>query len=334
MRTAKRDKGRFALSVCACVLVWTIPPSVAASAPLGCDATDYVIEELPLIPTAINDSGDVAGTTSEHLAAVWSKRHGLIPIPLPPGYLHSEASAINASAVVTGTVYDGDYREHRAFVFSAGKTRLIDGDQGRAFHINDRNQLVGESMPVGRSVMQPTVWNGDDPTSLQNCCSGTATSNNNQGLIVGLSYDQAGRYSATLWEGARPLRIIGPTEQFSSAIGINSRGHVPIETPRSVYLYRNHQLEEISLSKQFPNQARGLNDCDVLVGSFGPFTDALRAFRWDAKHGFEDLNNRLPSNSGWTLKYASAINNRGEIVGRAEKEREDATGYLLIPKRR
>jgi hypothetical protein len=86
------------------------------------------------------------------------------------------------------------------------------------------------------------------------------------------------------------------------------------------------------LSKRFPNQARGLNDCDVLVGSFGPFTDALRAFRWDAKHGFEDLNDRIPSNSGWRLKYAAAINNRGEIVGRAEKKREDEMGYLLIPK--
>jgi hypothetical protein len=44
------------------------------------------------------------------------------------------------------------------------------------------------------------------------------------------------------------------------------------------------------------------------------------------------LNSLIPGNSGWTLKSATAINDRGEIEGRGDFHHDDR-GFLLIPQR-
>ena len=77
---------------------------------------------------------------------------------------------------------------------------------------------------------------------------------------------------------------------------------------------------------------RAINSCDVIVGSYGPFGDADRAFVWSEAQGFQDLNDLVAPHPGWTLQAATAINEVGEIVGWAEHNHEDA-GFLLIPKR-
>jgi hypothetical protein len=44
------------------------------------------------------------------------------------------------------------------------------------------------------------------------------------------------------------------------------------------------------------------------------------------------LNSLIPGDSGWTLKFATAIDERGEIVGRGDFH-HDERGFLLIPQR-
>jgi hypothetical protein len=87
----------------------------------------------------------------------------------------------------------------------------------------------------------------------------------------------------------------------------------------------------VDLSSRYPSQPRAINNCDVIVGSFGPFADAERAFIWDKSGGFRDLNTRIASDSGWTLESANSINDHGEIVGRGDYKGQDDTGFLLIP---
>ena len=62
--------------------------------------------------------------------------------------------------------------------------------------------------------------------------------------------------------------------------------------------------------------AQAMNNCDFVVEGYGANFDKYRAFLWNAAAGFQDLNSLIPSDSGWTLKSATAINDRGEIVGR------------------
>jgi hypothetical protein len=86
----------------------------------------------------------------------------------------------------------------------------------------------------------------------------------------------------------------------------------------------------LELSSQYPSQPRAINNCDVIVGSFGPFADSKRAFIWDKSGGFRDLNTRIASDSGRTLESANSINDHGEIVGRGDYKGQDDTGFLLI----
>ena len=75
-----------------------------------------------------------------------------------------------------------------------------------------------------------------------------------------------------------------------------------------------------------------MNDCDVVVGGYGPDSDHYRAFVWSAAGGFRDLDSLVAADSGWTFESATAVNDRGEIVGEGVFHREE-TGFLLVPRR-
>jgi hypothetical protein len=127
------------------------------------------------------------------------------------------------------------------------------------------------------------------------------------------------------------MQSIGPPQEYSSAIAINVRGHVLIEAPSGALFHAEASSTRLKLAAKTPSHPRALNDCDVVVGSFGPFSDASRAFVWEKSQGFQDLNSLIPPDSGWKLESAAGINNRGEIVGKGDSKHRDNSGYLLIP---
>jgi len=176
-------------------------------------------------------------------------------------------------------------------------------------------------------------WSKKTLQALGGCCGGAAKGVNNRGDVIGDVYDEAGRYHAFLRNANRGMQTIGPPDRYSSAIALNQHGHVVLTAFPDVFLYSGGSLARLELSPQYPSQPRAINDCDVVVGSFGPFADAERAFIWEKSWGFLDLNANIPSNSGWKLESATSINNHGEIVGRADYNGRDDTGFLLIPDR-
>jgi probable HAF family extracellular repeat protein len=307
-------------------------PAVGAqAAPAGCAVVRYRVMNLPLNPAAINDSGEVAGTTAAHRAALWSARRGLKELPLPPGFVNSEAVSINNHGHVLVIAHDRTFSKHAAFVFAAGTLTLLRGEQARAFHIDDADAVVGESLVSGKTGSQPVVWQHHTLHPIESCCSGTATASNKTGEVVGNAYDENGRYHAFLWTKGRGMQSIGPPQEFSSGVAINARGHVLIGAPSGALFYVDASSIRLKLAAKTPSHPRALNDCDVVVGSFGPFSDASRAFVWEKSQGFQDLNSLVPNGSGWKLESAVDINNRGEIVGKGDLRYQDNSGFLLIP---
>jgi uncharacterized membrane protein len=247
------------------------------------------------------------------------------------GFYTSEAVGVNSAGYVTGTVYERNSTKHRAFTFSSEKLLLLEGEQSVAHWINASSEVAGEAIMPGKATTGPVLWTEKATIPLGGCCGGVATGVNNHAQVIADRYDEAGNYHASLWDSTHGLKTIGPPNRYSSAIAINDSGHVVIQAFTEVYLYADGKLTQIGLSSKFPGQPRAINNCDVIVGSFGPFADANRAFLWEKSNGFRDLNSLVPSDSGWKLEAATGINDHGEIVGWGDYRGEDDTGFLLVP---
>jgi uncharacterized membrane protein len=321
------------------LVVIAMLPGVAAcllaeqSNSASCIAERYKVIALPLRPAHINESRQVAGTTIGHRAALWTEQSGLRELPLPAGFYNSEATAVNNSGHVTGVVYDRAFSKHRACRFANDVLSLLPGEQSHPYDINDSDEVAGESLLPGKKTTAPVSWTGNTIRSLGGCCGGSAKGVNKNGDAIGDEYDETGRYQAFLWTESRGIHPIGPSDAYSSAIAINAQGQVVVQAFSEVFLYADGRLTRVDLSSSYPSQPRAINNCDVVVGSFGPFADAERAFIWDKSHGFRDLNTRIASDSGWKLESATSINDHGEIVGRGDYKGHDDTGFLLIPER-
>ena len=129
--------------VCFATLVLAHPTSA------GCFAQQYKVVAVPIQPRAINDLGQVAGTTANHRAALWSVQAGLHELALPAGFSSSEAVAINNDGHVAVIAYDRTFSKHQAFIFENGVLKLLMGQQTRAFHIDESDRVAGDSLLPG-----------------------------------------------------------------------------------------------------------------------------------------------------------------------------------------
>ena len=310
---------------------------MAQDASAHCLAEHYKVIALPLQPASINQSRQVAGTTPDHRAALWTEQSGLREVPLPPGYFNSEGVAVNRSGHLTGVAYDRTFTKHQAFTFAHGAVTLLAGEQSRSYAINDSDEVVGESLLVGKNTTEPVSWNKNwnkkTMRPFGGCCGGSARAVNNHAVAIGDLYDPSGHYHAFMWNPSQGLQSIGPPDRYSSAIAINDHGDMVVQALPDVFLFAGGKLTPVELSSQDPSQPLAINNCDVIVGSYGPFSDVARAFVWQKSSGFRDLNTLIAPDSGWKLESATGINNRGEIVGRGDYQGNDDAGFLLIPAR-
>ncbi len=200
-------------------------------------ATRYTLVALPFVPTSINARRQVAGTTEAHRAALWTAKDGLTELPLPEGFVYSEAVDINASGHVLLMAYDHAFNSHQAYIFANGSLRPLPGNNPRAFRINDSDEVVGEAVAPGTSTAVPVYWVEESLKRIETCCGGTAKAINANGAAIGDAYDAQGRYSAFLWTPTRGMQRIGPANGYSSAITINDRGIAVIQTfPKNLFV--------------------------------------------------------------------------------------------------
>jgi hypothetical protein len=311
-----------------------LPAAVArAEAPSReCRSTHYNVLELPFVPSVITSSGVVAGTNELHRAVLWRRRSGLQELTVPEGFHSTEPVAITASGDVVINAFDAEARKHRAFVYSDHSVIGLVGNQTWARGSGPSSIIVGEWLPDGTRTTDAVYWHNSAPQSIGLCCGGTLKAVNKMGAMIGDAYDDQGRYHAFTWSPSNGQRIVGPSDLYTSAVAINDAGHILFQMGRDAYLDDNGNLQRLNLSSKFYTRPQAMNNCDFVVGGYGPNSDKYRAFLWNVTAGFQDLNSLIPRDSGWKLESATAINDRGEIVGRGDFHHEDQ-GFLLIPQR-
>jgi probable HAF family extracellular repeat protein len=319
------------LELTSCAIAMARTPSADAHR-LGCTSSQYTVTSIPLTPVAINNSGIVVGKTDSHRAALWSARIGLRELPMPEGYDEAEASGINSKGIVVGTVRNRLSQSSRAFYYADGRLVLLPGTPSLATDINDKDEIVGQSLgPKG--TMSPAIWRGFRLETLQNCCGGSANAINRSGEVIGNIYDAAGQYHATSWSGTDQTTLLSPEPGFSAALAITNDGTIIVRTISDTFLYKAGSLRRLDVPRERRLKALAINACHVVVGAFGPYKDANRAFLWDEAGGFRDLNSAIESGSKWVLETATSINARGVIVGTGDSDGDDDSGFILAPRK-
>ena len=292
--------------------------------------TRYSVIELPFIPKVIASSGVVAGITELHRAVLWRRQSGVEEVSVPEGFKYTEPVAITKAGEVLIDAFDAKSRKRGAFAYSNHSLIALAGNQTWARGVDTAGTIVGEWVPDGKTATDAVYWKNAVPHSIGLCCGGVLKAVNERGDMVGDAYDDRGHYHAFAWSPVSGQRSIDPADSYSSAVAINSAGHILLQVGSEAYLDDTRHLRHLDLSGKFYNGVQAMNDCDVVVGAYGPDSEHYRAFLWTEAQGFRDLNSFVRSDSGWELQSAAAINNQGELVGSGEV-RGDDRGFLLIP---
>jgi len=168
-----------------------------------------------------------------------------------------------------------------------------------------------------------------------NFLSSTAYAINSSGQIVGESSIGA-RWHAFLYsDGAMHDLGILSGQQVSVAYSINASGQVVGESGASgsvygehAFLYSGGTMKDLGTLNGNTSIAYGINLSGQVVGNFQLSSQWTHAFIY-SDGSMKDLNTLIDPTSGWTLQYANAINDSGQIVGVGSHGSQRA--FLLTP---
>ena len=230
--------------------------------------------------------------------------------PVEPRAFHSCAAAVNDFGQVAGT--------------TSGVAGTTSGSAGpRAFLYSD-GVMLDLGVPPGRSNTK-------------------ARDLNNLGQVVGVA-DEFGftQGRAFLYSGGQMIDLgaVISTHQQSMANSINDAGQIVgwsggLDSQRA-FLYSDGQVTFLPYMTAAPHgsEATAINNLGQVVGwARLPPSEAVDFRAIHYSNGItRDLNDLIPPGSGWVLKSATDINDRGQIVGVGEKDGKFMP-FLLSPQK-
>ena len=276
---------------------------------------------------------------------------------LPSTFAHS----INDRGQVVGASSDGD--KSRSFLWNPSGPNSASGlmmeleipgaerNHNRATAINARGQIVGYS--VGMAYLwSPASTNGTTGTTIDlgglpgGLDSTLALGINDFGQVVGTSDTNLGSH-AFLWTPTTPNGTSGSMIDLgtlpgatgdSQAIAINAAGaavgySVTANGGQHAVLWGQDgtggntllDLGRLEGGNDL-SAAYGINATNEVVG-YSNSAGSDHAFYWSNTTGMVDLNSRTNSTgTAWVLRFAQAINDRGQIAGFGEYDPDGPGG--------
>jgi probable HAF family extracellular repeat protein len=316
--------------------------------------TDFVtcLEQLPSPPSygvtdigvlnlgssvarGLNDAGDVVGWSSKihpetgSRAFLWS--NGLVTDLGTLGGTETLAFAINDNRRITGVSSLNAGLNQHAFFWENGvmvDLGLPEGSQPTG--INNLGTISGSAPFANQDsfdTFYAVIWQNGNAIDL-----GLGTSRalaiNNSGQVVGATFSGLDFHHAFLWADGMTTDLGTLGGETSFAYSINDLGqvvgHADTETGAThAFLWENGVMTDISSSDDVV--PLDINNNGEMVGG---------VFVWKKGEKRQDLNKLIPSDSGWELLAATALNNRGQIVGYGYLNSQDRChqrAFLLTP---
>lgn len=307
----------------------------------------------------INDSGQVVGysyaSTGEMRSVVWE--NGLITADWRLIGTRNYASAINnAGQIAANSTPSRGILGRCPSLWQKGNLITKIGECGGSSYVNGINN---KGQVVGWNDDEPFVWKDGVTTALSlpgsNAGASQAIDINDGGQAVGhfnirnpgilqpdgstISVESTSH--AALWQPKGKIKDLGilPGGKYSDALSINRFGQVvgwadTSDKTKHAVLWQGGVIKDLGLLQNNATQATSINNLGTVVGYSTVISEyskevSVHGFVW--KNGnMRDLNQLLPANSGWEINSASAINNRGQIVGQGTFNGEKKP-YLLTP---
>ena len=341
-------KLRFATAFAVALMAAT-PASFAQSynvKDLGAVAGDEVS-----VGYGLNASGQAVGTSSNPSAAIATlfSNGKAVSLDNNSGDV-SIAAAINKNGELAGSFYSTQTgTPFHAFVFSNGTFSDINSPTlfpagTKAAAINSLGEVVGTGYLTSSSFHVFVFSSGKmtdlgPPGSVQAVPYGM----NDAGQIVGSYYTSSTDKGSFLYSNGRFTNLGAPAGTSTSAFAINSVGQVAgaIYSSGAAHggVYANGVWTDLGAYKGVATHATGINTAGEIIGtaffpvqSYHPFIPGKHVALLFGNGGPSDLNNHIPSNSGFTLTDGIAINDSGEILCNAKNSAGTERAVLLTPK--
>jgi probable HAF family extracellular repeat protein len=235
----------------------------------------------------INDLGHVVGTgerpTNRVPVAFVNRGSGNVQLPGFSSIMASNAFAINNSGQIAGAAATGqtfmDYAIVHAVIWTNNVVRDIGTLGGRSSHawsINNLGNAVGGSLR-NNAAMHAFIFRNNLMTDLGTLGgpASEARDINDSDQVVGWAHTPGNVMHAFLWQGST-ITDLGSLGTTSDAYSISNSG--------------------------------------TIVGTYWRAGAGPRAFVRQPGGAMVDLNDRV-SAPGWTLQYARAVNDAGQITG-------------------
>ena len=324
-----------------------------SAATLQAQSPQYTVTDLGAFfyPSAINDSGQVAGGFINGRGDAVLYTDGVAKNITPPGGAVARAWGINNLGDVVGEVLlcdivDGNCvnSRSRGFIYSSSSNTFtvlgtLGGRSSRAYGINDFGRVAGVSeIATGSSVEHAfTFQNGTftDIGATSGATSTTAFSINASGQVAGYGSSNTSNRGAFFYDNNSFIffepqgigRDINNLGQVVGGIGGSDDGS------GRAFLFSNGTKTDLgTLNGWIYAKANAINNAGKIVGVSGPnflFSSGDRAFIYSGGV-MQDLNALVAAVPGRELTSAIDINDAGQIVVQGKVNGEDH-GFLLTP---
>jgi probable HAF family extracellular repeat protein len=245
------------------------------------------------------------------------------------------AMAINDSGQAVGYFNDTSGPQH-AFLYSNGNVTdlgSLGGQSAAAFDLNNAGQITGYATLADNSTQHAFLITGgkmQDIGTLGGTNSGGRGVNSSGSVtgsseVAGCTASFCSKHAFLYSNGKMTDLGLLPGGASSFGIAVNDRNDVvgwgdsnnDGRAVRGIIWSGGNMTALDPLPNRDQSSANGINNGGVVVGASGSAStrgaDAHAIIYANGK--MQDLNDLIPSDSGWTLQMASDINDKGQIVG-------------------